>query len=1046
MSSDNKDYKKLFDAEQYQEAQEILVKLLAEKPDDEIITLLARCYWHLGQPDAAIKLLTIQEHLSYDNRVTLMLCHYGLEEWDEMAQQLREMIQVRETARNYYMLSIAEAKGRLLYYLDSATKERIRGLLKKAASLDDGFPDLYVKLTQLTDSKDWKGREAILFEALQKFPDDNEILLNMTALHLEQKNYEKSLDILKSLIKENTNSQALWYALTAYVGLNDYSQARKIVHRLSFKDLEDKTRLMSELWFLDEQYDQWLACSYFQMGYDPQVSAIKDHLRNTYINLKHNDIVNAITDFKKGTEVAIGCEFYGLDFDILVSLDHGIEVFKGFDIVRDICETLLLLRYENRLIDEQVLAYIAFVIYQSDYAEDILNDFKSLFPNPERELMDYVVEYLGNRPELGEIFFYHYLHDNNVKAIACYIDRCTWALENDRDFDPEISNYYFEDWDTFIEESGEELALAVYSRFENATDDALDAIFSVVYSDFWRKVLFKEKLFEKVRQISKRFLSISEGTYWLFEYAYSSASLGYRDEALNTYKRLIDIQPRNNSAHNNLGVIYENMGNPEQALFHFQTAIEIDNTDEIASRNYARVFNVVEEMKAARHKFEKTVASIRQKGHEAGLSSEQQEQLTQEYWHSDKTTGAIEAEYGVKRVSKLTYPLETDTECPNCHLKLFYTNRTARSENKKLCLGCGHNSKRRCNCAFCTRQAEERRRQQEEARKREEERQWQKIKDRYFNEGYVLWAVDQLARKHKEFMSAFITVVTEEENPTWEAICNHAGVVSKETYVKKLKDLKLLLDKPGGGVVRNEAVTLEMLEVESVRNISKSLRFDVFQRDNHTCQYCGRTTPDVVLEVDHLIPVSKGGTDDFANLVTSCFDCNRGKSDKIIQEFTGGFSQEAWREKIRRKRSEVLQERRARIDEVKEAWLEALGRKYLNKQDETAIYHFVERYESDWIIAAIQITGWKQIKDHIKYTAGILRNWAKDGPPDNIANPNAMLSDKPATEKQIVYIKALLDNLDLQLADFYHVTEFEKLTMLDATNLIKELTSTDEVN
>jgi hypothetical protein len=60
--------------------------------------------------------------------------------------------------------------------------------------------------------------------------------------------------------------------------------------------------------------------------------------------------------------------------------------------------------------------------------------------------------------------------------------------------------------------------------------------------------------------------------------------------------------------------------------------------------------------------------------------------------------------------------------------------------------------------------------------------------------------------------------------------------------------------------------------------LSKKQRFDVFKRDAFICQYCGRSPPTVVLEVDHVTAVSKGGTDDSHNLLTSCFDCNRGKA------------------------------------------------------------------------------------------------------------------------------------------------------------------------
>src|SRR4030042_1465108 len=54
-------------------------------------------------------------------------------------------------------------------------------------------------------------------------------------------------------------------------------------------------------------------------------------------------------------------------------------------------------------------------------------------------------------------------------------------------------------------------------------------------------------------------------------------------------------------------------------------------------------------------------------------------------------------------------------------------------------------------------------------------------------------------------------------------------------------------------------------------------RFQILQRDDFTCQYCGRRSPEVPLEVDHIIPRSYGGSDKRTNLITSCRDCNLGK-------------------------------------------------------------------------------------------------------------------------------------------------------------------------
>lgn len=60
-----------------------------------------------------------------------------------------------------------------------------------------------------------------------------------------------------------------------------------------------------------------------------------------------------------------------------------------------------------------------------------------------------------------------------------------------------------------------------------------------------------------------------------------------------------------------------------------------------------------------------------------------------------------------------------------------------------------------------------------------------------------------------------------------------------------------------------------------------ALRFQVLERDRFTCQYCGAFAPNVQLEVDHVVPVAAGGTDELENLVTSCFACNRGRGDAL---------------------------------------------------------------------------------------------------------------------------------------------------------------------
>lgn len=62
--------------------------------------------------------------------------------------------------------------------------------------------------------------------------------------------------------------------------------------------------------------------------------------------------------------------------------------------------------------------------------------------------------------------------------------------------------------------------------------------------------------------------------------------------------------------------------------------------------------------------------------------------------------------------------------------------------------------------------------------------------------------------------------------------------------------------------------------------LTKKLRYEILERDHYKCVVCGRSAEDgVVLHVDHIIPISKGGLTVPENLRTLCADCNLGKSD-----------------------------------------------------------------------------------------------------------------------------------------------------------------------
>lgn len=73
--------------------------------------------------------------------------------------------------------------------------------------------------------------------------------------------------------------------------------------------------------------------------------------------------------------------------------------------------------------------------------------------------------------------------------------------------------------------------------------------------------------------------------------------------------------------------------------------------------------------------------------------------------------------------------------------------------------------------------------------------------------------------------------------------------------------------------------------VEGQRKLmTQRLRQEIKERDHYTCQSYGVSItdePHLLLEIDHIVPVSKGGLTEESNLQTLCWKCNRKKSNKI---------------------------------------------------------------------------------------------------------------------------------------------------------------------
>lgn len=169
--------------------------------------------------------------------------------------------------------------------------------------------------------------------------------------------------------------------------------------------------------------------------------------------------------------------------------------------------------------------------------------------------------------------------------------------------------------------------------------------------------------------------------------------------------------------------------------------------------------------------------------------------------------------------------------------------------------------------------------------------------------------------------------------------------------------------------------------------VTKRTRFEVFKRDNFTCRYCGKSSPQVILEVDHIIAIANGGGDDEMNLATSCWDCNRGKSDvPLIEIMTGEDPHDkailiAEQERQLAEYNVILAAQRKRqhsdLQVLIDYWNQLTGYTRINRRDLSYLKHCSRTYPVQVVLNFMDVA---ESRDALTlyYLAGCLKNWTAE--------------------------------------------------------------------
>ena len=133
------------------------------------------------------------------------------------------------------------------------------------------------------------------------------------------------------------------------------------------------------------------------------------------------------------------------------------------------------------------------------------------------------------------------------------------------------------------------------------------------------------------------------------------------------------------------------------------------------------------------------------------------------------------------------------------------------------------------------------------------------------------------------------------KNMVGRVLTNNRGITSREKNQYSLNGFEKLDDKERSQLIELcESKISEYLEKridpwshrkKSSGYISGTIRYRILSRAKYRCELCGISAEHKALQVDHIVPRNKEGTDDESNLQSLCYSCNAMKQDRDDTDF-----------------------------------------------------------------------------------------------------------------------------------------------------------------
>ena len=146
--------------------------------------------------------------------------------------------------------------------------------------------------------------------------------------------------------------------------------------------------------------------------------------------------------------------------------------------------------------------------------------------------------------------------------------------------------------------------------------------------------------------------------------------------------------------------------------------------------------------------------------------------------------------------------------------------------------------------------------------------------------------LDKLLNIEKNLLNQTVQIPATQFHITVTLYCStlsgriHAGK-TQEFSIEEVRSFVNRLKNKNGTFFNDRDIWNSLCRVERGK-VSNKMRFSIYERDGYRCRCCGVSEEYAPLEIDHIIPISKGGKSTYENLQTLCHKCNCEKGNKTF--------------------------------------------------------------------------------------------------------------------------------------------------------------------